>query len=270
MKNYQLHSSFVILSGATSGIGLEIAKNLIENYNVTILALARNQEKLDKTRVLLGESFIPFKMDVSLEDEWQRLAEFLTKSRLKCDVLINNAGVLPPFEKATNVSLDTLKNAFQTNFFSCVYSVKHVLPILKTSDKPCLVNVSSSASLCAIIGQSAYSATKSALKAWTESLILEEKDCKISLVIPGFCKTPMFDKFDLSKKEKNLLNKVSSSPEKMAKKIVKVIKKNKKIAVLGFDAKLMNFFYKLFPRSFPRLISKILKKSKLKMFNDLF
>ncbi len=270
MKNFQLQSSFVILSGASSGIGFEIAKILIENYNATVLGLARNEEKLFQTRKTLGESFIPFKMDVSIESEWQRLADFLSKTKLQCDVLINNAGVLPPFDKTINVSVEELSKTFQTNFFSCVYSAKHILPILKNSEKACFVNVSSSSSVCTVIGQSAYSASKSALKAWTETLILEEKDCHVSLIIPGFCKTPIFDKFSLSQKDQKLLNLVSSKPQNMAKKIVKCIKKRKKIAVLGCDAKLMNFFYKLFPKTFPRLVAKILKKSKLKMFNSLF
>ena len=134
---------------------------------------------------------------------------------------------------------------------------------------PAIVNVSSSASLCTIAGTSAYSATKAALRAYTESLAMEEKGKKyVALICPGTTATELFRKDANS--QNSALDIIAMPAEKMAKKIARKIIKKRRRAVLGWDAKLMNWTAKLAPVKGLFLISSVMKASKSKLFASVY
>lgn len=261
-----LYGKTVVVTGASSGIGLELAKRLIESYNAKVIGIGRNVEKLNNAKTMLGENFTPFSCDVSNLSEWERMAEFIKENDYKPNILINNAGVMLPFLKTADCKKEDYLSVINTNFASVYYSLSTVVPLL-TGDKG-LVNVSSSSALCPVVGQSAYVVSKSATKAFTE-VLQTEADYYVGLIMPGFCKTDIMRSIDRSEKENNLINKISISSSKCAKIILNAVDKKRRRKIIGADAKFMHLLYVLFPRSAGKIIAKILKKSGLNMFASI-
>ena len=105
MKKNWLNGKNVVLTGASSGIGKEITKILITEFDCLVLGIARNEEKMLKLLEELGENKGKFSyklFDVSLKENWANFSKSLEKENFKIDVLINCAGVLPNFDKFEN------------------------------------------------------------------------------------------------------------------------------------------------------------------------
>lgn len=274
MKKNYLYNKTVIITGASGGLGFAISKLLIEKYDCKIIGIARNEQKIINSMASLGDkkdNFSYYLFDVSKRENWQNFAQKLLESNIKIDLLINNAGFMLPFEKLEYVTDNQIDSIVQTNFMSNVYSIQELLPLLKQSHSPSIVNICSSAGLLAIVGQSMYSATKHAIHGLTESLIQEYKGkIYIGGIYPGFIKTDILSGITLDEKSKRLINKFMMPLDKASKKIVKAIAKKKKKYVLGFDGKFMGCFGRFFPKTATSIITKVLKSSKLEMFANTF
>ena len=149
--------------------------------------------------------------------------------------------------------------------------MESISPLLQNNGKhlPAIVNVASSAALCTVVGTGAYSASKAALKAYTEALALEEKGKKyVGLMCPGTTATDLFRADENT--QNSALDILAMPASKMAKKIARKILKKRRRAVLGWDAKMMNFTAKLMPMKGLFLIRWVMKISKSKVFINVF
>ena len=274
MKKRWLNNKTVIISGASGGIGFSVAKTLIEKYNCTIIGIARNEEKIKKAIETLGDKKDNFSyriFDVSVKENWQNFYNELTANNVQVDVLINNAGFMLPFTKFGNLSEAEIDEIIKTNFISVVNSTKIFLPIVKKSSTPAIINVASSAGLCAVVGQSMYCATKSAVKGFTETLQQDYKgEIYVGGIYPGFIMTDILSRQSPDAKNNKLINKMMMPLPKATKKIVRAIAKKKKRLVTGFDGHSLSLLGRLFPKATPSLIRKVFKISKNDIFNGLF
>lgn len=274
MKKCWLFDKNVIISGASGGLGFAISKLLIEIYNCKILGLARNEEKLIKAKNSLGnkkDNFNYLIMDVSKEENWKLLSEYVTANNIRPDILINNAGFMLNFAKFDKYTENDIDEILNTNLKSYIISTKILLPILKNSSCPSIVNIASSAGLCAVVGQSLYCATKFGVRGFTETLQQDYKNqVYVGGVYPGFIRTDILNRQNSETKNNKLINKLMMPVEKAAKKIVKALKKRKKRLVIGLDGGFMNISSKIFPRLTPSIITGVLKSSKLDLFEDVF
>ena len=273
MSKIKLFNKNVIITGVSSGIGKELARILIDDYNCKVFGIARDENKILS---FIKELKNPDKLsdyalfDIADENCWKDLVNTLTQKNFTPDVLINCAGILPKFANFEKCEIDDFKRVLEVNFLSCVYSTKHLMPLLKKSGFPCIVNVSSSSSLVDFAGITGYASSKSALKSFTLCLASEiGKNGYVGCICPGFSSTDIYRSQSASEKDLKLINKFSTPPKKVATKIVKAIIKKKKLKIIGYDAKLMNFFYKLMPKTTSKVITKFLKKSGLELFKDL-
>src|SRR5699024_365412 len=117
----------------------------------------------------------------------------LAESGRRPDVLNNNAASLPKLGRFGHYSVEAIEKAMTINFYSAVYSMHALLPLLLESSSPAIINIDSSAALMSLAGTSVYSASKAALKALTESMREEMRGrCYIGIVCPGFTKTDIF------------------------------------------------------------------------------
>lgn len=273
MRKNELKNKIFVVSGASSGLGRLIAEKLI-GKNCKVIGIGRSEEKFRNFKEKLGEKAERFQaeiFDVTVKENWVKLAADIKENYGHIDGIINCAGVFPPFKKVTGVSSEDTENVMKTNFFSAVYAVEALFGLTDGADMPIIVNISSASALCSIVGTSAYSASKSAFKAYSEILGEELRGkAYVATVMPGFARTDIFRSQNTSFEENKLLYKMSMPAEKMANKIFKGIEKGKRRMIFGFDAKLMNFFYKLMPKTTTKIIRKILKKSKMKLFEDIF
>lgn len=273
MAKCWLKNKNVIISGASGGLGFSIAKTLIEKYDCNVIGIARNEAKMKKNIETLGDKkskFSYYLFDVGEKQNWIDFADDLVKKGVKPDVLINNAGFMLPFKKFEKISDEEIEEIVKVNFLSNLYSVKTLMPLIKQSDTPAIVNVSSSAGLVAVVGESMYCATKFAVKGFTETLMQEYKNIYIAGVYPGFIRTDILNRMDDSVKSNKLIDKVMMPLNKATRIIVRRIRHRKKRIVLGKDGKPMSFFSRTMPVATPSIITAVLKASKLNIFDDVF
>ena len=274
MNNNRINNKTVIITGASSGIGRGIAVKLIKEYNCTVLGIARSKEKMESLSAELGsdaEKFSYRLFDVSNQENWRDFHSYLTENGIKPDILINNAGILPKFKKAENLSVEEIKQTMNINFYGAVYSMKELLPLILESSTPAVVNIDSSAAFMPLAGTSVYSASKAALKAFTEAMREELRGrCYVGLICPGFTKTDIFRSQNLTeKKEEKIIGAISTSCDYAVKRIVTSIAKKRELTVIGTDARFMKLMGKIMPVKGGRMVSTILKKSGFKLFDGL-
>lgn len=270
MKKYSFTQKTVVLTGASSGLGKELAKVLITAYGCTIYGIGRSAEKLAAAESELGERFHGYAFDVSMLESWEKLSAELEKGGIRPDVLINCAGILPKFQRFEKAGFLRAEEAIRTNYLSQVYAVSVLLPLLKQNEAPAIVNISSSSALCPFAGVGAYSASKAASERFSECLAAEERDVYVATVLPGFVKTDIMRGQAGAKGDFDLIAHVSADCGKTVRKIVKRLRRRKKRIVVGADAHFMSVFFRLFPNFAPRLIGWVLKTSKLKLFEEVF
>lgn len=265
----------VIITGASGGMGKGVAEKLIKEHGCTVIGIARSEEKMKKVVEELGDFADKFSyqlFDVAVEQNWIDFVAYLNENNIKPDVLINNAGILPKFDRFQNYTVEYIKKAMDINFYSAVYSIHALLPILLESDSPAIINIDSSAALMTLAGTSVYSASKAALKSLSEALREELRGkCYVGIVCPGFTKTDIFrDQDSADAKAQKVLNMVSTSCDRMVKMIMNDIKTKKPLGVHGFDAAFMNYFGRVMPVQGGRLFSAVMKMSKLPLFDGVF
>lgn len=269
MNKYFNVQTTILVTGASSGIGKNLSELLITKYGAKVIGVGRSEEKLNKVKELLGENFTPIIADVQEESEWQKLKTYVESNNLTLGGIINCAGVLPEFSAFTPKYFEENESVIKINYLSVIYSAKYFLPTLQSLDKAVLVNISSSSALCPFAGISLYSSTKAAVERFSECLAYENKKVKVVTVMPGFTKTDVLRSQNFSSKEKGLIDKISANPKRVAKKILRKANRGKKRVITGFDAHLMNFLFKFFPRTAPRLIGWFLRKTKMKIFEKI-
>lgn len=265
----------VIISGASSGIGKGIAERLIKEHGCNVIGIARNEDRLMRFKEELGEcghKFSYYTFDVSLENKWQEFADTLKKEGIKPDILINNAGILPKFDRFMHYTIEEIKKAMEINFFSCVYSMNALMPVILESDAAAIINVASSAALCSLAGTSVYSASKAALKGFTEAVREEHRgECYIGLICPGFTKTDIFrNQSKSSDRAQKAMDLISTDCDKMVDSIIRGIWHKKDKMVFGMDAHFMDKGYKVFGTKCSLISSKVMKISGLDMFKSIF
>ena len=273
-KNW-IDNKTVIITGASAGIGKGVTEQLIKKHNCKVIGIARSQKKTEKFVEELGEyakNFTYKLFDVSSKENWEEFAEYLKENNIQPDVLINNAGILPKFNKTQNYSIEEIERVMNINFYSAVYSINALLPMILKSSSPAIINVASSAALMALAGTSTYSASKGALKSFTESLREDLRGkCYVTVICPGFTKTDIFRNQDSNTaKGEKMINAISTNCDKMVNMIVRGIETKKELMIFGFDAQFMKIFGRLTPVQGGRLFSAVMKMSKLPLFDAVF
>lgn len=264
MKRIDYHNKTVIITGASSGIGKELASMLISKYGCTVYGIARNENRLNEAKNLLGDKFIPYSMDVSVKENWLNFADFLKNGEVCVDILINCAGILPKFATFENTEIEQYEKAVSINYLSQVYACKLILPIMNKGGA--IVNVASASALCPFSLVSGYTASKSASYHFTQSIAREIKDISVSCVLCGFVKTDIMKNQEMNDKEAKLIKLFSADCSKVVGKILRKVRRRKKRIVTGFDGHFMSGLYRLFPNFAPKFISWFLRKSGLDLF----
>ena len=258
-------------------MGAGIAATLLKKHGCTVIGIARNEKKIMKFIDELGEEnakrFSYRLFDVSVRENWESFAKELKEENIAVDVLINNAGILPKFKRFDRYSYEEIERAMNINFYSCIYSVKTMLPILQKSSTPAIINIDSSAALMTLAGTSVYSASKAALKSYTEALRLEfAGKIYVGMVCPGFTKTDIFSgQGDVGKgRASKIIEMIYTDCDKMVKMIMFGIERKMPMQVRGMDAHAMSICNRLLPVAGSKLYSTIMKAAKVDIFDEVF
>ena len=195
----------VIVTGASRGIGKEIAKELakkeytvIANYNKSEKQAKELKEELEKENIKIDI----FKADVSKRNEAQELVEYTIKKYGKIDVLINNAGI-SQIKEFTQITDEDWNKMINTNLNSVFYMTQEACKNMIHNKKGCIINISS---IWGVVGASCevhYSVSKAGIDAMTKSLAKEmgPSNIRINSIAPGIINTEM--NRNLSKEEIN-------------------------------------------------------------------
>jgi 3-oxoacyl-[acyl-carrier protein] reductase len=187
----------ILITGASSGIGYQTALLLSKMENVAVVAIARNNVKLNKLKAESGDKILTLTFDLE-EKNYKPIGDFLKVNNITAlDGLIHNAGLLinKPFE---NISLEDLNRSYHVNVFAPYLLTQTLLPYLKSAPKAHVVTISSMGGVQGSMkyaGLSAYSSSKGALSLLTECLAVElEKDkIRVNCLALGSVQTEMLN-----------------------------------------------------------------------------
>ena len=259
--------SYVVLSGASGGIGFCLAKRLIEHYHCRVLGLGRNAARLQQIKEQLGEDFDYRVMDVTDETAWQALS----KELVAIDGLIHCAGYLPDFAPVLPADDEVWRQTVDVNFTACKVGTEILLPRLLESERPFIIGVSSIDAVAPLAGTGAYAVSKAANKAYFQ-LLREEWRGKIqvSIACPGVTDTPLFDRQTNLKGAEKLIHLLATPPQKVANRTLRRASRGKGLIVTGADGHLLSLGMRLCPNITLRLCRWVMLRSKLPLFQDVF
>lgn len=242
-----LHGKVIVITGASSGIGAAMAKELLGRGALTVLA-ARSGDKLRQQVQALGERSSYVCLDVTADASVQSCVEEVMRRHGRIDVWINNAGY-GVFERAADAPLEHFAGMMDVNYMGTVRCVKEVLPHMLQAGAGQIVNIASLAGKAGSAKSSGYSATKHAVLGFTNSLRQElaGTGIQVTAINPGPIDTPFFDKADPGGHYVNNIRWMMLKPEKVARVTADAIAKGKREVDLPFFAGLGAKILQLFP-----------------------
>jgi NAD(P)-dependent dehydrogenase (short-subunit alcohol dehydrogenase family) len=196
LKLKRLEDQVMVITGGTSGIGLVTAKRAAER-GARVVLCSRNEPELRETVSAIeeqGGTARSVVADVANQEDLERLASTAIQEFGTIDTWVNNAGV-SFYGTLTDVAIEDMRRLFEVNFWGTVYGARAAITWLRGSGGA-LINIGSIVSDRAIPLQGAYSASKHAVKGFTDALRmeLEEEGAPISvtLIKPSAIDTPYF------------------------------------------------------------------------------
>ena len=178
-----------LVSGASRGIGAEIARELAADHDFLVFAGGRNPSEVEER-----EGVVPVELDVTDQGTIDAARRRIESDPGRLDVLVNNAGVGYPYSSTVADSdLEEAHKVLETNLFGAWRLTRAMLPLLRESDDARIVNVSSGAGQLSEMngGYPAYRMSKSALNALTRILSNEESQIRTNSLCPGWVRTDM-------------------------------------------------------------------------------
>ncbi len=258
----KLAGKVVVVTGAGSGMGRELALELVRKGAKVALVDFRKETLAETTALVKGLAGTCSEhiLDVSDAKAVAALPAEVTKALGAVDALINNAGIIQPFVKVNDLSMDDVHHVMNVNFNGPVMLIKAFLPELLQRPEAHILNVSSMGAYAPVPGQSVYGASKAAIKLLTEGLRSELMDTKVgvTIVFPGAIATNIAANSGMANMQAD--SSASSFPttaaDVAAKLMVDAIEKNTPRVVIGKDAKTMDFLSRLNPLFAAKLIYK--------------
>src|SRR5215472_15168729 len=271
-----LSSGVAVVTGAASGIGRALAQRLAAAGSALAIAdldeagLQATAQSLAKTS--LAKTSAPATthvVDVANEESVKSFAADVRARHGRVTLLINNAGVAlhGNFEE---ISLDDLRWVMNINFWGTVSGVKYFLPMLKLEPRAHIVNLSSVFGLIAPAGQAAYSASKFAVRGFTEALRheLAPTNVGVSCVHPGGIRTSIANRARVGsatapgKREESIkrFEKLArTTPEKAAAVILQGVERREPRILIGIDAYQVDILQRLRPAMYWKSLARRLK-----------
>jgi short-subunit dehydrogenase len=255
----------VLLTGASSGIGFSLAKELTLK-GACVLATARRLDRLEQlveqTRHHPGK-LIVLDGDLTSSAHRQRLAKWCQEYWGALDVLINNAGAgaIGPFEQA---SADRLRRVMEIDFFAPVELTRLSIGLLRAGNRPAILNIGSVLAHRAVPNKSEYCAAKFALRGWAESLRVELAGFGIEVLMlsPSTTRSEFFDSLVDTHPDNKSRSLGSMSPERVAQLACRALIQSKRDMILSFGGKALVIMGRLFPKFTDRLLEKTSVDSK--------
>jgi NAD(P)-dependent dehydrogenase (short-subunit alcohol dehydrogenase family) len=255
LKN--LKDKVAVITGAGSGIGRALAQAFAaEGCHIALVDI--NEAGLRETQQQLAGQGVRTSIHVGSVADRERMAALpaeVEQTHGAIHLVFNNAGVTvnKSFEDHTMGDFDFVLGI---NLFGVLYGCHYFLPYLKKQGEGHIINTSSMAGFLGFPNQSAYSLTKAAVKAFSETLRVELAYYNIGVtsIHPGAIRTNILNAAlaksgddEDTRKMAALVDRFGRSPEHLARKVLKAVKANRMRVLVGPDAYMFEFFKRLFP-----------------------
>jgi short-subunit dehydrogenase len=251
-KTKPLQQQTIVITGATSGIGLATARMAARRGARLVLA-ARSEEGLQLAVddvAVIGARAIPVVADVADPDAVDRIGEAAIREFGEFDTWVNNAGV-SIYGKLEDIPLQDMRRLFDVNFWGVVHGCRTALKHLKERGGV-IINIGSVVSDRAIPLQGVYSASKHAVKGYTEALRmeLEKEDAPVAVTLlkPASIATPYIDHARSYMMEKPTLPPPAYHPDAVADAILRCAERPVRDVVVGGAGHMFSTVGRLAPR----------------------
>ena len=190
-----MHKKVILITGASRGIGREIAKTLAKEGNYVIANYYKSEEKaiqLQNELKEFGYEIDIFKCDVSKREEVKKMIDFVIKKYGKIDVLVNNAGI-DQVKLFTDISDDDWNNIIQNNLYSVFCCTQETIKYMLSEKSGCVINISSIFGRIGGACEVHYSVSKAGIDGMTKALAKEFglSNIRINSIAPGIIDTDM-------------------------------------------------------------------------------
>lgn len=199
-KNKVLANKVAIITGASEGLGFEIAKKFIlEGASITICSRNKRNLKLAKANLIKiinsNKKILAISADISKEADVKKVINFTIKKFGKCNILVNNAGIYGPKGKIENVNWKEWKKTIEINLFGSVLMCRILIKYFKKEKYGKIIQLSGGGATKPLPNLSAYAASKAAIVRFIETLAYEVRDLSIDInsIAPGALNTKMLD-----------------------------------------------------------------------------
>lgn len=195
----KIEAKVAVITGASSGIGLAAAREL-HNMGTKLVLTARNEQKLAQLQNELGAAILP--ADITDESTAEKLLDHAVSSYGRCDVLVNNAGIMVTGE-IDEINLDDISRMVRVNV-EAPYRLAYVFARHFLSQKSGhLLNISSVLGTKTRPKAGVYAGTKHAIEALSESMRMElaGKGVQVSCIQPGLVMTGLHNHWEIHPKE---------------------------------------------------------------------
>jgi len=264
-----IRGAVAVVTGAGSGIGRAVAQELAAGGSELALA-DLSETALAETAALIGSSVrvTTRRVDVSKIDEMTAFRDAVASDFGRASIVVNNAGVAL-YGTAEEVSQRDLEWIMAINFWGPVYGSTLFMPMLRAEPEANLVNVSSIFGVIAPPLQTGYSASKFAIRGYSESLRHElgATGVRVTVVHPGGVKTniaatsrkgELADAERHQRDSKHFERSLVKSPAAAARDIVRGILTDKPRVLIGNDARLIDLTQRFFPSQYMKLLQPLL------------
>jgi len=261
MAKLNFREKWVLVTGASSGLGREMARCLAEKEGAHLVIAARRKERLQALKQEI-EAACNSRVEVLEADvgSAEGVDQLFKKAVKIADIyaVVNNAGIT--FYGPSTVSdLDFFEKIITVNLMAVIRLSLKFLSYFLQKGEGAILNISSEAAFVPIPYQDAYSASKHAVQAFTEGLYMEyrKSGIVISSAAPGGIATEMLALSGLDKKH-GMDSPFNMKAKAAARKVIKAFKKKKFVYVPGIVNKLTVFLIRFFPRKWAARITELI------------
>ncbi|HEY9577125.1 MAG TPA: SDR family oxidoreductase [Pseudobacillus sp.] len=253
----RLQGKTIVITGASSGLGMEIAKQAAAE-GARLVLLARRLDRLKEVKETLAHTFSAdvsiYPVDISRKEEVEHVFIQILRDVSHIDILVNNAG-FGIFSEAHEAKWEETEAMFKVNVLGLIACTQMVIPYMKTQRSGHIINIASQAGKMATPKSSVYAATKHAVLGYTNSLRMEmaRDGVRVTAVNPGPIATEFFTTADPSGAYAKNVARWMLKPERVASEVVKAMDTNKREINLPKWMNAGSLLYTLFPRVIERL-----------------
>jgi NAD(P)-dependent dehydrogenase (short-subunit alcohol dehydrogenase family) len=195
VNDFSLEGQVAVVTGGGRGIGRAIA-HAFARHGADLALAARTKEEIERTAKeveQLGRRAVPIMTDVSDEAAVAGLVEATLRELGTIDILVNNAGAAPFMAPFVETRPEGFEKYFRVNFFSAVYGMRAIAPVLLAKGSGCVLNIASIDGFTVEDGLSYYGAAKAAIINLTKATALEwaAAGVRVNAIAPGWIDTRM-------------------------------------------------------------------------------